>query len=475
MACAITLSALTASVQAAVDDFPYWHTLSAEQLQVIRSNRSKVTPALETAFARALGYQQIQRGIEQLRQISDLVETPQDKAYWRASNCVLHVQNGDLDAARDYCEQLQATLQEESLSSQFHPSVLAVGYYSLAAYVIRNGQSQQALDLLDTALECAVKANDRSMLAILHHNKALPFVGLGMPDMAVSSLETARRYQDAIPPDSQLPSILLHNLAYVQAQRGAHESAIEEFNKVIDWAIELDQLPRGYIAVTQLSHSLTALNRPDEAIATLLPWIERSDFAKSADTHADALRALGQAYLAAGDTGKAEVVLARGLEVAQTQGNPLRIAQLGLAWGNLLLQTERYEEAVSQLSTLLEQTDVQSQMRADVLGQMAQAQQRLGNHASAYRHLVEHMAVDAATRTEDFDRRLTALRAANDLDQVNYELAVVRERERAAQERSEQDRINRNIVIIATLLVGLLDSSSSEEYLSGVKPERKQS
>lgn len=442
----------TVPTMASAIDYPGWHSLSAEKLSQIQPASANHAAVLKTMSARAVGRQDIEAGIALLEQVESDQTNVEAQLYWQSIACVLHLQNGDLTRATDFCQQLERVSDVE----QVHPSVTALVFGALGGFATRKGQAQEALALMDQGLEHAIESNDRSLLALLHHNRSLPLVMLGMTDLAISSLETSRRYQDAVPEDSQLPAVLLHNLGYVQAQRGGHEDAIQQFAKVVEWAVSLDQLSRAFIAATQWSHSLTALGRADEAVQLLLPWIQRDDFSSTADARADAFRALGSAYLAQSDHANAEYYLKRGLDIARAQSNPVRVAQLSLSWIGFQLKTQQYEAAVTDLTTLLVDTPETSALRVQALLQMSQAQQALGNYALAWHYLDEHRRVDAAARMEDFDRRLSALRAANDLDLANYELAASRERERVAFERSEQDRLNRNIVLLAAALACII-------------------
>lgn len=425
------------------------HKLNADELQQLVDSESGISQTRASlVFARSISRRNFAEGKAQLMLLNDKQMATNEQVYLYAIDCGISVRSGDMQAAGQACESAKLALTEG-----LNLSVQAQAYDALGSLATRQGRIPEALSYYEKGLSAAVAADDRELLYVLHHNRATPLINMGLTDLAIQSLETSRRYMAVLPEDSQLPGILLYNLAYVQAQRGAHREALQEYLQAIDWLEALQHNSRIYIAKTQVAIAHTALGEPQLALDTLLPWMQREDLTLSPDSIADAYHALAGAYIALNQLPRAEKMINDGLAIAQAQANPLRLQQLSLAQINLTVQQLDYERAESLLSELIVTYTQETNFRVSMLDRMASIQAAMGDYQQAWAYSREHKALDAKVRSQDFDLRLSALRVVGELDQANYDLAIAREREKATALQSVSARTTRNGAILGAIFI----------------------
>ncbi|XOV85563.1 MAG: ATP-binding protein [bacterium] len=425
------------------------HRLNAADLQQLAETTTDIDQIrARLVLARAKSRRDFASGRQALQLVNDSQLQTNERVYRDALACGIDVRRGDIPSAEQAC-----AAARQSLTATLDASVQAQTYDALGSLATRQGRVAEALTYYEQGLAAAVAADDQEMLYVLHHNRATPLINMGITDLAIRSLETSRRYLDVLPDDSQLPGILLYNLGYMQAQRGAHQAALEEYTRAIEWLEKLGHESRMYIAKTQLAKSHTALGEPQKALDILLPWLQRTDLTLSPDSVADAYFALANAYTALYKFSSAQAMVSEGLAIAQAQANPLRLQQLTLGQVDLAIKQEDFEQAEELLTNLINTYTLDTNFRVTILDRMAQTQAALGSFEAAWEYSAAHKQLDAKVRSQDFDLRLSALRVAGELDQANYELALSRERERTAALQSLSARSTRNAAIAVALLI----------------------
>ncbi|MCR9262324.1 MAG: ATP-binding protein [Pseudomonadaceae bacterium] len=448
---AVTLASMHAEAVSQTDQFSFanLHRLNAADLQqLVETSTGTDQIRARLVLARSKSRRDFASGRAALQLLNDYTLRPSEQVYLYALECGISVRSGDMPAAEKAC-----AAARQDLKPELDHSVQAQAYDALGSLATRQGRVAEALTYYEQGLSAAVTADDQEMLYVLHHNRATPLINMGITDLAIRSLETSRRYLDVLPEDSQLPGILLYNLGYMQAQRGAHQTALKEYQRAIEWLDKLGHQSRMYIAKTQIAKSYTALGQPETALETLLPWLERSDITLSPDSIADAYFAMANAYTALNQFSDAQTMVVKGLAIARAQANPLRLQQLTLAQVDLALQQDNYLQAQTLLTDLIDTYTLDTGFRVTILDRMAQTQAALGNYEAAWAYSSEHKQLDAKVRSQDFDLRLSSLRVAGELDQANYDLALSRERERTAELQSATARSTRNAAIAVALLI----------------------
>jgi signal transduction histidine kinase len=447
--CFLGFTPTEAGTQTDQFSFANLHRLNAADLQQL-ADKSTGTDQIRArlVLARSKSRRDFASGTAALRLLNDYPLKLNEQVYLYALDCGISVRSGDIASAEQAC-----AAARQGLTPEMDPSVQAQTYDALGSLATRQGRVAEALTYYEQGLSAAVAADDQEMLYVLHHNRATPLISMGITDLAIRSLETSRRYLNVLPEDSQLPGILLYNLGYMQAQRGAHQAALEEYERAIDWLDKLGHESRMYIAKTQVAKSYTALGQPEIALETLLPWLARSDITLSPDSVADAYYAMANAYTALNQFPDAQTMVEKGLAIAQAQANPLRLQQLTLAQVDLALQQDKYLQAQGLLIDLINTYTLDTSFRVTILDRMAQTQAALGNYQAAWEYSSEQRKLDTKVRSQDFDLRLSSLRVAGELDQANYDLALARERERTAELESATARSTRNAAIAVALLI----------------------
>ena len=429
--------------------FASLHRLNAADLrQLVDTSTGTDQIRARLVLARSISRRDFASGKQALRVLNDEQLRPNEQVYLDALDCGISVRSGDMSAAEQTCDAAR-----QGLTPDLEPSVRAQTYDALGSFATRQGRVAEALTYYEQGLSAAVAGDDQEMLYVLHHNRATPLINMGITDLAIRSLETSRRYLNVLPEDSQLPGILLYNLGYMQAQRGAHQAALEEYERAIEWLEKLGHESRMYIAKTQVAKSYTALGEPGIALETLSPWLERTDITLSPDSIADAYYAMANAHTALYQFSDAQNMVEKGIAIAKAQANPLRLQQLTLAQVDLAIQQEKFAQAEDLLIDLINTYTLDTGFRVTILDRMAKTQAALGNYQAAWDYSSAHKQLDAKVRSQDFDLRLSSLRVAGELDQANYDLTLARERERTAELQILSARSARNAAVAVALLI----------------------
>lgn len=409
-------------------DLPRLHLLTLEELK-IQEQTSPDSTDVKLALARKLSQSFQQQALDILSQIDLTAQNDSTRLHILALQCELNIRRGETETAMPLCEQVESQLQKPEISSLSRSYAYnAIGYMNFRA-----GRAAAALRNFEIGLQEIGLQDDVSKVTLLH-NRGVALMLSGLTEMAIEAFAAADLAKTVLPEDDSLPSILAYNLGYVQAQVGNHEEALKSYASTIPWIEETGQLARAYIAHTQVAISFNGLGRYQEGLDELLPWQNRSDFNASTDSIAQAQLALAQSYLGLNDFPMAEQSLLKGIEIARGSNNPLRLRELSLVYGELLLNQDKPDIAANYLNNLFEQFE-QNDMRAG-LGPahqlLTEAFIALDNHEEALNHSQHAIEAYQMSQSDDFNRRLAALRVTNELDLKNQELSLARERERAA-------------------------------------------
>ena len=443
---------LAAPSFAAVYDYPDLHRMTTDELAELEkaSTDSLFNTRISLAFAVATGRTRFDEGIAMLESMPVDILAGSERVYRLAGLCGLRVRTGDIGGAEIACEELAEHLDAGSAIS---PSAVALAYDARGSLAMRQGRTDEALAHFDRGLEAAVVANDKVMQVLMHHNRSVPLAYAGMTDLAVRCLERASARIEVMPADSAFPSILHFNLGYILAQRGDHKGALKHYQDVLPWTHELGHSARAYLVKTQIAASLTALGKPQAALDTIEPLASADlPYPLPDDYRSDSYLVVGNAYLALDQVATALAWFQRGKLVADNAGNPLRKKQLALALVDVRLRTEEPRIAIAELEELLEQADT-SKYEADVLGRLAQAHARIGEHEIAWKHQVRLQEAIQRDNSDAFNARLSALRATNEIDKVELELSHAQSNEHAAELRAMQDRAALYLTIATAILI----------------------
>lgn len=427
------------------------HRLSLAELEA-QQQLNPDNPDIQLALARKLGQSYQQRALDILDTIQPAQENSSLQLHIKAMRCELNIRRGETDLATPFCDELEQDLENEQASKVSR----AIAFNSLGYVNIRAGRGAPALRYFEYGLQ-EIELNDDVIKVTLLHNRGVALMLSGLTEMAIEALAAADVAKHILPPDDTLPSILAYNLGYVQAQVGNHEEALKSYASTIPWIEETGQLARAFIAHTQVAISYNGLGRYQDALDELLPWLSRTDFSASTDSTAQAQLALAQSYLGLENDNSAEQALLKGIQIASNSNNPGRLRELALVYGELLLNRNEPEAAAEHLNNLFEQFE-QNDMRAG-LGPahqlLTQAYMAMGDDAEALIHSQHAIEAFQQSQSENFGRRLAALRVSSQLDLKNQELALVIERQRTAQ-ASQRLTLVIQMAVLAGLLIILI-------------------
>lgn len=444
---------VTVAYAQANDPFTGLHALTKEQLQ----QRLPTDPQaiyVRLALGRLIGKSDGLRAIDMLAEMAPEGLSDSGRVYLVAQNCEIRIRLGQMADAEPYCAQTQEVILGEDISA----ITLATAHNALGYWMVRQGKPELALDQFESGLAVATRDVDASLRVALLHNRGIALTLSGLMDLAIDSFESAHEEQHELPKDDPLPNILAYNLGYIQAQRGEHEAALASYEIVISWLKESEQWARVYIAQTQIALSLTALGRGQDALDELLPWVQRDDITVTPDSEAQAYLALGQAYLDINSLELARQNLLHGISIARENDNPSRTRELTLAYAQMLMEQGQYELARANLIDLLavlEGSGLNAGM-PEALRLLATANAAVGDYASAYEASEKAAKAEAASQSEEFDRRLASLRVTNEIDVKDQQLALARESEAAAIASNQRDRLLRQGLVAGALSLTLL-------------------
>lgn len=435
------------------DPFSGLHRLNEGELQ--QRALSAPQPIFhQLALGRLVGKADGERAIEMLAGLEAEELSQSAMVYLTAQNCEIRIRLGQMSDAEPFCAQTEKIMFEGAVSA----ITLATAHNALGYWMVRQGKPELALDQFENGLAVATRDVDPSLRVALLHNRGIALTLSGLMDLAIDSFESAHEEQHELPEDDPLPNILAYNLGYIQAQRGEHEAALASYEIVISWLQESEQWARVYIAKTQIALSLTALGRGQEALEELLPWVQRDDITVTPDSEAQAYLALGQAYLDIDSLDLARQHLLHGIGIARENDNPSRTRELTLAYAEMLMEQGQFELAranMIDLLVVLEASGLKAGM-PEALRLLATANAAVGDYAAAYEASEKAAKAEAASQSEEFDRRLASLRVTNEIDVKDQQLALARESEAAAIALSQRDRLLQQGLIAGALALALL-------------------
>lgn len=432
-------------------DLAQLHRLSLAELET-QQQANPDSNDIKLALARKLGQSYQLRALDILNTIQPLQTEQSLQLHTQAMRCELNIRRGETELAEPFCSGLEQKLENDSLSTISR----AVAYNALGYAHIRSGHGADAQRYFELALQEIGMEDDVTKVTLLH-NRGVALMLSGLTEMAIEALAAADLAKDVLPPDDSLPSILAYNLGYVQAQAGNHEEALKSFASTIPWLEDTGQLARAFIAHTQVAISLNGLERYQDALNELLPWLSMPDLPTSTDSSAQAQLALAQSYLGLGDDNSAVQALLKGIQIAIDSNNPGRLRDLSLLYAELLLNRNEPETAAEYLNGLFEHFE-QNDLRAG-LGEahqlLTRAYTAMGNQTDALVH--SQLAIEALqqSQSDNFGRRLAALRVGNELDLRNQELALIRERQRTAETSQRLTQVIQ-VTVIAGLIIILI-------------------
>ena len=410
------------------DDLPGFHKLTLAELQAIEGQADNIDYAL--AKVRSLGQQDQVAGIQLLSELLEKNLSDDQRLIATAYGCELNVRRGEMDLASPYCDKLI----EDRTDRDYDPLSRAIAANSLGYLFVRRGHAEQALTQFESALRDASQVDPVTRVTVLH-NRGVALMLSGLTDLAIQAFEEAKAEKSVLPLDSPLPMILAYNLGYVQAQAGKHEAALESYQIIRPWLLATGQLTRSYIAHTQISLSLSGTGQYQEALDILLPWLERTDVAVSADSSAQAQFALGKAYLGLGNVEMAEKAMLLGIDIATTNNNPGRLRELSVLYGQMLLSYRNSVEAAEYLDSFLSQFvgDEYAFELGPAHRLLAEAFAENGRFEAALQH--SQLAFEALEkgRQADFSRRLASLAITNELDVKDQQLYLAEERQKTLE------------------------------------------
>ncbi|MFK7864977.1 MAG: ATP-binding protein [Pseudohongiellaceae bacterium] len=443
-------------------DLAELNLLSLDALEA-EQRKSPNDTSVKLALARKLGQSFQQRALDTLETITLIEEDSSTVLQVLALQCELNIRRGEVQTAAPICDQVEAEVEKPGLTNVSR----AYAYNAIGYVNVRAGRAAAALRNFEFGLQ-EIGMDDEVTKVTLLHNRGVALMLSGLTEMAIEAFEAADLARVILPADDTLPSVLAYNLGYVQAQIGNHAEALKSYASTIPWIEETGQLARAYIAHTQVAISLNGLGRYQEALDELLPWQDRSDFNASTDSTAQAQLALAQSYLGLDNYPMAEEVLLKGIQIATQSNNPSRLRELSLAYGELLLNQNKPEAAANYLNALFEQVE-QNDMRAG-LGPahqlLTEAYSALGNHQEALKHSQNAIEAYQTSQSDDFNRRLAALRVTNELDLKNQELALARERELSANAAQRLAQLVELSVIVGLLMMMLFVYSTMSRKAS---------
>lgn len=432
-------------------ELPELHRLTLNELEA-EGLRSPNSTEVKLALARKLGQSFQQRALDILESIDLEKEDKSYQIHIRALQCEINVRKGEVDTAAPICESIERELNDPEITPLSRASAFnAIGYVS-----VRAGNAVKSLQNFESGLQ-EIGLEDEVTKVTLLHNRGIALMLSGLTEMAIEAFSAADLAKDVLSSDDTLPSILAYNLGYVQAQAGNHEEALKSYASTVPWLEETKQLARSFIAHTQVAISLNGLERYTEALEELLPWLERTDFNSSPDSTAQAQLALAQSYLGLNNDSSAEQALLKGIQIANDSNNPLRLRELSLLYGELLLNRDEPEAAVDYLNNLFEKFE-QNEMRAG-LGPAHQLLTRayiaIDNPEEALAHSQQAIEAYQISQNDNYSRRLAALRVTNELDLKEQELSLARERERTAIAGQRLAQVIQ-VTVIASVLMMML-------------------
>ncbi len=448
----VLLTALLSSSLTFAANLTELHGLSGQELNA----RSSIQPddiETELVLIRHLGRTNAGLALQRWRQLTDKYElNGAQELYYQALGCEIRIRMGDMQAAQPNC----ATTLSLLSGSHDQPVTEAIAYNALGSLHAREGKPEEALDLFERGLALATESGDAALRVTLLHNRGVALMLYGLTDLAIEAFELANQEHGSLPSDDTLPKVLAYNLGYMSAQKGEHEAALASYETVIPWLEETRQLARTYIAYTQVALSLTALGRHQEALEHLIPWMSRDDITVTPDSEAQAYLVVGQAYLGLGDFDNARSKLTTGIRIARENGNPSRLRELSLVYASMLIELGEFTAARDNLLDLITLLSESGQGLDNALELLADTHAGLGNYRDAFEASKKSAVASRDAQSETFNRRLSNLRVTNQMDLKDQELALARERARAALAGRELDELTRNAAIVAAILILVL-------------------
>jgi signal transduction histidine kinase len=385
---------------------------------------------IQLAIARKLGQSDQEASLAVLNAIGQQSLGPSDKLMVDSMICGMHVSSGSMEQAEPFCNQALDDVDAPGTSGVSR----AVAHNAIGYYFLRRGKSDLAMDQFEQALRVK-DLNDEVIKVTILHNRGVTLMLSGFTDLAIQAFEEASEDSKVLAADEPLPRILAYNLGYVQAQAGNHEAALESYALVIPWLNSTGQIARQVIASVEISLSLVGVGRYEDALQELLQWEGREDVTISADTRAQYQMAKGQAYIGLNQIDEAEEALREGIRIAEEADNPIRIRELSVAYGNLLMQNQKYTDAVGYLESFVASVD-ESHSRIELgsaYSLLADAYQETGQFEKALLSLRMEKDATKQSRDEDFARRLASLSVSNELNLKDQQVYLAQERERAAE------------------------------------------
>ncbi|MEM7277528.1 MAG: ATP-binding protein [Pseudomonadota bacterium] len=370
-------------------------------------------------------------------------------AYANASLAELLIRNGKLGQAKEILETVEA--HRTAITDR---SVLALINLTFGLLQARSGEVEQSLASYRTARFNAALAKDVSLAIYARHNEGVVLMTSGATLDAIDVLNDVKTDMAKLRPDDALLNVLQFNLSYLKNLTGKHEEALAGFRRTQDWLNDSQQLTRGFIAATQIAHALNALNRPQEAVDELAPWLERSDLSLAADSRLDALHALGRAHLLSNSSAQSSAYIQEAKRILAAEPNPVREMDLVMLEADYLLHHNEAQAATRLLESQIAALDAQAPTHrlVGLMELQANAYEILGRPDAAYQVARKIVETERVLRTTEHDRRLIAMQTSNDLDLKQREVELLRANERENEIRRRTDRL----LLIAFCGIGLL-------------------
>jgi tetratricopeptide (TPR) repeat protein len=249
------------------------------------------------------------------------------------------LRTGSLAAAHARLGPLVAALAPQGNTARYRRAVNMLG---AAAFEL--GRLAEAGTHFTTALALGNAGGDPLTIGRATNN-------LGMMAHLQGKYEEAlARYQLAVPAYQRLGFVAglsetHHNMALALRELGQLELADKQQLRAIEFAREAGD--SRLLAMTQVGRAELALRRGEPAVAQAGARLGAAEYAAIADAvgEADALRLLGSASTALGETAAAGVTLVRAAELARTQGSLLIGAEAHEALARLYAALGQWAEA----------------------------------------------------------------------------------------------------------------------------------
>lgn len=293
------------------------------------------TGSRETSFDR------VQEGLAILQPATDPAEYAQ-LLYVRAMN---YSAMGQLVAATESYEAARRTVEEHEVTDPRLRSRILV---ALGTMYRRLHRTTKAMTAYDAALSLASRSSELDLAARGYMGVAVSLYDSGELDGAIANYERALELFERVS-DTTFELMVTHSLAAVHLEQGDRGMARELAQRGIDRGHEVGDERMAAVASVVLARVILAEGRAADALAAA----QRAErVLAAADDHlqrSDALRVIGAAYDALGDSAAAEQSYRAAIEPLERIGDLANLSHLTAEFAQLLRAHGKLDEAFEML------------------------------------------------------------------------------------------------------------------------------